>query len=307
MVLGGCTCGAIFMKRIISLSAPPEYGIHLAIFKAAVTLRDAGASGASALSALFAWRGPYAFRRPVSDTELREACLSAFNRPSPRMQRAALQHHVGSTKPTWPIADPDKRAQLVEPDFGLVDLWERSPIRFDDAKAYTRWVLPQLFPRDPLLCFGETMSRFETRRLSEWQEPEKMQFIVPSTMTATEGRRKADGLLSAHTLENTGPRRFLVVDFDDDAGLDVHAATAWFLGSKLPLVLALYSGGKGLHAWFSVEGRADCDLLPVFQLACELGGDRALWTRSQFARMPDGLRNNGKRQRIFYFNPEVLN
>jgi hypothetical protein len=297
----------MFMKRIISLSAPPEHGIHLAIFKAAATLRDAGASESSALSALFAWRGTYPFRRPVSDTELRAACLSVFYRVSPRIQRASKRHSIGSTKTSWPIADPEKRAQLVDPDFALVDLWERSPIRFDDAKAYTHSVLRQLFPSDPLLCFGETMSRFATRRLSEWQEPDKMQFIVPSTMTGTEGRRKSDSVLSAHTLENTGPRRFLVVDFDDDAGLDVHAAAAWFLGFKLPLVLALYSGGKGLHAWFFVEGRSDADLLPVFQVACELGGDRALWTRCQFARMPDGPRNNGNRQRIFYFNPEVLN
>ena len=40
-----------------------------------------------------------------------------------------------------------------------------------------------------------------------------MPLIVPSPMTAPMGRKKSGGL-SAHTLDNTGPRKFLVVEFD---------------------------------------------------------------------------------------------
>ena len=40
--------------------------------------------------------------------------------------------------------------------------------------------------------------------------------------------------------------------------------------------------------------------------AVSLGADRATWTRSQFVRMPDGTRDNGKRQTVYFFNPEVL-
>ncbi len=40
--------------------------------------------------------------------------------------------------------------------------------------------------------------------------------------------------------------------------------------------------------------------------AASLGADRATWTRSQFVRMPDGLRANGKRQTLYFFNPEVV-
>jgi hypothetical protein len=42
------------------------------------------------------------------------------------------------------------------------------------------------------------------------------------------------------------------------------------------------------------------------EYAVTLGADPAMWTRSQFARMPDGLRDNGKRQAAFYFNPNAL-
>ncbi len=40
--------------------------------------------------------------------------------------------------------------------------------------------------------------------------------------------------------------------------------------------------------------------------AVSLGADHKLWSRSQFVRMPDGLRDNGKRQVVFYFNPKVI-
>jgi len=127
-------------------------------------------------------------------------------------------------------------------------------------------------------------------------------------MTSREGRRKHDGKLSAHTLDNTGPRRFLVLDYDDNAGSDVHAATTVYLQrvSGMPLVLALHSGGKSLHAWFHVANRQESQVRQLMHAACILGADPRMWTRSQFARMPDGIRDNGKRQTVYYFNPEVL-
>ena len=30
------------------------------------------------------------------------------------------------------------------------------------------------------------------------------------------------------------------------------------------------------------------------------------WTRSQFVRMPDGMREGGARQAVYFFNPEVM-
>jgi hypothetical protein len=40
--------------------------------------------------------------------------------------------------------------------------------------------------------------------------------------------------------------------------------------------------------------------------AVMLGADRATWTRSQFVRMPDGTRDNGNRQTVYFFNPAVI-
>lgn len=40
--------------------------------------------------------------------------------------------------------------------------------------------------------------------------------------------------------------------------------------------------------------------------AVRLGADKATWTRCQLVRMPDGTRENGNRQRVHYFAPNVF-
>ena len=84
-------------------------------------------------------------------------------------------------------------------------------------------------------------------------------------------------------LDNTGPRRLLVIDFEDQHGLDTHAAGAWFLA----------------------EGRSESELRAFFALAVHCGGDPMLWGRSQFLRIPDGLRESGAVQHAYCFNRAV--
>ena len=130
--------------------------------------------------------------------------------------------------------------------------------------------------------------------------------------------------LSAHALSSTGPRRFLIVEFDfvqdstREARLlsnlqgdgrdirDLSAALLLHLAEMAPLTLAVYSGGKSLHGWFYCAGIAEENVSRFYRYAAALGADRATWVRSQFARMPDGLRDNGKRQSVYFFNPGVL-
>ena len=131
--------------------------------------------------------------------------------------------------------------------------------------------------------------------------------------------------MSAHAVSNTGPRRFLIVEFDFEAGTskeeallldrlateerdvkDLCAALLLHLAERAPLALAVYSGGKSLHGWFYCAGVPEERLWRTFHYAVSLGADRANWTRSQFARMPDGLRDNGNRQTAYFLNPGVV-
>jgi hypothetical protein len=294
-------------KAVVSLIAPPEQGIHSAIMRNARKLWLAEFTPESAARTLLQWRDEHAFRRPVSDSEILDAINTAYRTPFNKLLIKASRGV--SRPPQWPAPNPDKRSRLIDPQFCQYDLWELSPWQRGNTSALkTQFVLERLFPGDPLVCMGWDVEVFDTLPLSEWRHPERMQLVVPSPMSARKGQLKDGSGESAHTLANTGPRRFLVVDFDDQAARDIHAAAAWYLGTLLPLALVMWTGGKGLHAWFFVAGKSDPELRAFFCLACELGADPRLWTRSQFARVPDGSRDDGGRgttQHVIYFNPEV--
>ena len=123
-------------------------------------------------------------------------------------------------------------------------------------------------------------------------------------MSAVTGTTK-EGKASKHTLDNTAPRRFMVCEFDTGTP-DDHAALLSHLVRYAPLICVVHSGGKSLHGWFLVAGKPDDKIERFFRYAVSLGADRATWTRSQFVRMPDGTRDNGKRQTVFFLNYEIL-
>lgn len=208
-------------------------------------------------------------------------------------------------QPAWSPLNADKRTEIIERSAGLSDLWELSPVPFEDDETHTEEIIDALFPGDPWLCCGLSNDQFKTRRRSDWRGTMAgQQLIVPSPMTGEWGVTK-DGKKSHHTLANTGPRRFLVVE-QDQGILDEQAAIIVHLAQKAPLVLAVHSGSKSIHAWFFCEGRPEDRLRRFMDYAVSLGADRATWTRSQFVRMPDGTRDNGNRQTVHYFNPEAI-
>ncbi|MCW1912646.1 hypothetical protein OJ996_03605 [Luteolibacter sp. GHJ8] len=116
-----------------------------------------------------------------------------------------------------------------------------------------------------------------------------------------------DGRISAHTLDNTGPRRFLVTEFDSGAA-DEQAALIWHLRQFAPtLALVLSSGGKSLHAWWKCPEGEGGIVREFMRYAVSIGADPATWTRSQFVRLPQGWRaDKGKRQEVAYFDPSKL-
>jgi hypothetical protein len=94
---------------------------------------------------------------------------------------------------------------------------------------------------------------------------------------------------------------------EQDSGTpDEQASVMVHLAKIAPLVLAVHSGSKSIHGWFYCKGRPEEQLRRFMNYAVRLGADRSTWTRSQFVRMPDGTRDNGNRQSVYFFNPEVL-
>ena len=221
-----------------------------------------------------------------------EPCISGRDVQHPRYLR-------------WPALDSNRRATVLSAGAGLVDLWETSPFPLTDNLVRSEQFVDALFPSDVLLCCGKSSREFATKPRSKWRGSlSTLQLIVPSPMSEVWGKTK-DGKKSQHTLSNTGPRRFLVVE-QDSGTADEQASVLLHLAGMAPLVLAVHSGSKSIHGWFYCEGRAEEQLRRFMNYAVSLGADRATWTRSQFVRMPDGTRDNGKRQSVFFFNPEVL-
>lgn len=205
----------------------------------------------------------------------------------------------------WPAVNIEQREAIIAAGGGLADLWEESRIRLHDKVPRTEEIIDHLFPGNPLLCCGRSNSEFDTRPREQWRgELDKLQLIVPSPMAAPNGLTK-DGRESKHTLSNTGPRRYLVVE--QDAGTpDEQAAVLMHLAGFAPLVCSVHSGSKSLHGWFYVASQPENKVLRFFRYAVSMGGDPATWTRCQFVRMPDGTRDNGNRQTVFFLSYKPL-
>jgi hypothetical protein len=201
----------------------------------------------------------------------------------------------------WPKVNQEQRAAILRDNGGLADLCGASNPRIEDAEQHTEEIIDRLFPGNPLLCCGKSSSIFDTKPREAWRrELSALALIVPSPMSAVTGLTK-DGRESKHTLANTGPRRFLICEFDKGTA-DEHAAILIHLAGYAPLVCAVHSGNRSLHGWFYVHGQPEEKVRKFFNYAVSLGADAATWTRSQFVRCPDGTRDNGKRQTVYFTN-----
>lgn len=228
----------------------------------------------------------------------------AFRWASPQT-RAKVIPNVG---PPWPEPDRERIAKIVAATkVGGYDLWEASPVRIDSDEYDSDWYLDRLFPGNPFLCCGLSARKFRTHP-REWfrNRLSPYSLIVPSAMSALKGRAK-QGHLSAHTLDNTGPRQHLVTE-SDVLDKDQQAAVIWHLRKYAPLRLVLDSGCDSLHAWWDCRGFDDRIVGRFFRYAITLGADKRMWLRSQFARLPEGWRSETKRrQQVIYFDPETGN
>jgi hypothetical protein len=213
-------------------------------------------------------------------------------------------HTLIETK--WPKINKEQREAVIAQGGTLADLWELSPIRCDEDAPDTEEIIDRLMGTNCLICAASSTKCFDTKQRQEWQgQLGRLQFIVPSPMSAPKGQTK-EGKTSSRCLENVGPRRFLVIE-QDCGTQDEQAAVILHLARKAPLALVLSSGGKSIHGWFYCWGIPENALLTFMREAVALGADDATWSKVQLVRMPNGLRqDNGKIQKIYFYNPEVV-
>jgi hypothetical protein len=283
-----------FVQDLLATPPPAGEGVHTWLFRAARQLHAHLPAGeiVTLLENRVRDCGRHVSRKEIVDA-VKNSLSVAWQ---PCGTGAAIQ-----SISKWPKLNEEQRAAIILDGGGLADLWEASRIRIEDNEAHTEEIIDQLFPGNPLLCCGKSNQDFDTKPREDWQgELVGLQFIVPSPMSAVTGVTK-DGKVSKHSLNNTGERRFLICEFDTGT-FDEQAALLIHLAVSAPLVCVVHSGGKSLQGWFYVHGLPEQKVEKFFRYAVSLGADRATWTRSQFLRMPDGTRDGGNRQTVFFLN-----
>ena len=148
--------------------------------------------------------------RNVSRKEVEDAVKNSIPHAWQPTGKAPPAYHVAK----WPSPNLERVEAIAHDGGGLAELWDISPGRIEDSRRHTEEVIDKLFPNNSLLCCGLSQSMFDTRPREAWQGwLTKQQFIVPSPMSAMTGKT-TDGHQSAHSLANTGPRRFLIIECD---------------------------------------------------------------------------------------------
>lgn len=205
------------------------------------------------------------------------------------------------------------RRKIVENGGDISLLTRSSPTELPtDQRQIARFCLDKLYPGDPLLCVAPVPNRHFTARKKEIiKKPHLYSLIVPSPMSSVWGINKK-GKRSQRCLDNTGPRIYLICEFDlvvdpskpnllDQEFLawafslgktipDISAALIMHLAKAAPLVAAIDSGGKSLHGWFNVEGWDEAEVARFMTVAIRLGADHHTLTKYQLVRMPGAVR-----------------
>lgn len=281
--------------------------------------------------------------RRVTDHEINDAIKNAKPSfvPRSRKERALDQIATSYTVPEkrW----PDKNWELIDSisrkGERVADFEALSPDRADlDANE----AIDLLWPNgNPNLCLAANGPEdAKTKPKTFWRSLphgfNSYSLTVPSVMTASQGINK-DGEYSSRCLGNTGPRGYLVIEFDfvpDEAGApatpcgeilarmageekpryapDLCAGIAIHMLSRgAPVSMAVFSGTKSIHLWHMVRGASNEALKPFFAEAHALGADPITWTKCQLVRMPGGIRfdkdpDKGIRQKVLYVNKKNL-
>ena len=269
--------------------------------------------------------------RHVPDREIQEAVKDAIRWRATHGPADTPLQKILQAEMRWPKPDLPQTDHLVRSGPCRRDLRDLTKERFSTDTRHTESLTDSLYPGNPLLCCARSSWKFATRRREIWRgRLHTLPLLVPSPMSSVYGRTdEGTGPWSEHTLANTGPRQYLVIEFDfaefsDDgketplaswirawaqSGItiqDACAALLMHLAKRAPLLLIVFSGGKSLHGWFPCLGAGELTLHAWMVDAVKLGPARPLGLGASLSGCRTAPAKNGKRQSIEYFNPNLL-
>jgi len=302
-----------FLRDLKSPATGEGIGVHNWLFRMALRLhayRDHQAIVAM-LSAAVKGCG-----RDVPESEIEEAVVNSkqyayklsgtSNRSKGSYTTARKQPSKPQVQatPKWGKRNAEKIAVIAAADPNAFDaLKYSSPVKVSENLHDAACILERLFPGNPLLSVAIGKYDFVTLLRMELKGSARLySYLVPSAMTKRQGYNKK-GKLSYRSLDATGPRMYLVTEFDQ-GDKDTQSAAIRYLARYAPLAVVVDSAGKSLHAWWYCKGQQEERLIRFFRLAHSLGADPATWSRCQLVRMPLGWRDEkNARQHVHFFDP----
>ena len=208
----------------------------------------------------------------------------------------------------WPTCDKGERtAALTKCAAPLFDGVTDTGVTASEA-------LGGLFGLDEVICGGYRCETAVAATLESYWGPKAAgaQFVCPNPLKGASAVPNKEGKLSVRCQANVAARRWIVAEFDDPAlGRAEQAKIGSVLGRVLPLKMAVDSGGKSLHCWYSCAGLNERGVALFFAWAVSLGADPSRWDPCGWVRMPGGLRRKSDgatvRQKVVFWNAEVGN
>jgi hypothetical protein len=242
---------------------------------------------------------------------------------------------------SWPEPDVAEVERIVAeyPGIGLPSL-PASPNNRVSTYSQAQIIESLYYPK-ALVCWGESKAKAVVESLEILLQPKagardltKLEFILPNPMRSRSAKNQ-QGKTSNRCKENASrpeDRRFTVIEFDfkkehngqptvwapvierwESAGITPKDAMIRLLFHLLKahhpkgLALVCDSAGKSIHAWVNARSIEPERLTMLERDSGRLGADWHAFLPWQFVRFPGGVRSdNGKRQAILFYNPDVL-
>jgi hypothetical protein len=283
------------IRRWANQPMRPGEGLHVDIFRAAIMLLEAGYDEETT----FGFLRKAADRvtdRHVPDREVRGAISSAKDKMA------------GGTLNTvkWPPYNATLREEIIKSrPITPQDLADSAAALPQDSAYY----LDHIYLETDFICLAPAATTFFTvtkaQALANVRAGQVFEYVNPTPMTDTHGLTK-EGKASAHSVGNTAPKKFQVVEFDHGE-VHEHAAIHWYLARFAPLFMIVYSGGKSLHGWYDVSRMGPSEQVDFFSHAVQIGADPKMHSPCQFSRLPCGVNaKTGRAQSVLLFEPKHL-
>ncbi len=281
---------------------PPLHGIHNSLFGFACRCAEEEYSEEETRQFILEGIRTHVMRRDVEEYEVRSQIRNAFNKingtsyieEEPRYTSARYNYRDA-------LAVFEARRATVQDLRGL-----SSSAAPHDPKG----ALEALFSREDWVNLGFSKKKTVTLKLEEWlQHPQfnRLEFLVPNPMTGRHGTTRNGLTRRPRTRANTGARRWVIIDLDEpdkEWQPSLILELAEYCGELPALVVS--TGGKGLHAWWSITGSSEEAIHDFEDEAIRLGTDRVFIgenSRMQMCRLPQATRKeNGNLQEIILWN-----